>query len=233
MFAERVPLPTAMTSADAGVSFHYNLPSNYGDVHVGVYNGENYQRVEVNDQKALRIPRHASGRSRRGLPVLRGPPRASRLLRRPLRRRRRAQARDGQRDLRAPVRERRVRLPRAPRTRRWRPPPTSTSQRLLDLGDAADAARQRRVVGRAAPVRPLDAEHARPRSRRASTVTGARASRVQRPAAESNDRRRGVLVSAPGQRQHGDPARLRRADASTTSPRRRPRRIAVHGLLNF
>ena len=53
VFAERIPLPTTMTSSDAGVSFHYNLPSNYGDIHVGVYNGENYQRVELNDQKAL------------------------------------------------------------------------------------------------------------------------------------------------------------------------------------
>jgi hypothetical protein len=53
VFAERIPLPTAMTSSDAGVSFHYNLPSNYGDFHVGVFNGENYQRVEVNDQKGF------------------------------------------------------------------------------------------------------------------------------------------------------------------------------------
>src|SRR5262249_38194873 len=52
-FVERLPLLTTFTSADAGVSFHYNLPSNYGDVHVGVYNGENYQRVEVNDQKGF------------------------------------------------------------------------------------------------------------------------------------------------------------------------------------
>src|SRR5213593_2301062 len=49
VFAERIPLPTIMTSSDAGASFHYNLPSNYGDIHVGVYNGENYQRVETND----------------------------------------------------------------------------------------------------------------------------------------------------------------------------------------
>jgi Phosphate-selective porin O and P len=53
VFAERIPLPTVMTSSDAGVSFHYNLPSNYGDFHVGVYNGENYQKVEVNDKKGL------------------------------------------------------------------------------------------------------------------------------------------------------------------------------------
>jgi hypothetical protein len=53
VFAERVPLPTVMTSSDAGLSFHYNLPKNYGDTHFGVYNGENYQRVEVNSHKAF------------------------------------------------------------------------------------------------------------------------------------------------------------------------------------
>ena len=30
--------------SDAGASFHYNFASNYGDVHVGVYNGENYNQ---------------------------------------------------------------------------------------------------------------------------------------------------------------------------------------------
>jgi hypothetical protein len=60
-----------MTSADAGVSFHYNLPSNYGDIHVGVYNGENYQRVEVNNQKALEF-RGTLRPFATGLPVLRG-----------------------------------------------------------------------------------------------------------------------------------------------------------------
>jgi hypothetical protein len=52
-FAERLPLLTTMTSADAGASFHYNLPENFGDIHVGVYNGENYQRVELNNDKAF------------------------------------------------------------------------------------------------------------------------------------------------------------------------------------
>ena len=55
VFAERIPLGTTMTSADAGVSFHYNLPSNYGDVHVGLFNGENYQKVETNNQKAIEL----------------------------------------------------------------------------------------------------------------------------------------------------------------------------------
>ena len=44
-----------LSSSDAGASFRYNMPSNYGDVHVGFYNGENYNRVEVNDQKAFQV----------------------------------------------------------------------------------------------------------------------------------------------------------------------------------
>ena len=44
-----------LSSADVGATFHYNLPGNYGDVHGGFYNGENYNRAEVNDQKALMI----------------------------------------------------------------------------------------------------------------------------------------------------------------------------------
>ena len=44
-----------LSSSDAGASFRYNLPSNYGEVHVGFYNGENYNRAEVNDQKAFQI----------------------------------------------------------------------------------------------------------------------------------------------------------------------------------
>jgi hypothetical protein len=40
-----------MSSSDAGASFHYNLAQNWGDFHGGVYNGENYNKAEVNDQK--------------------------------------------------------------------------------------------------------------------------------------------------------------------------------------
>jgi hypothetical protein len=59
-------------SADAGATFHYDLPSNYGDIHVGVYNGENYNRAEVNDQKALMVrvavrPLERSGTIWRGI----------------------------------------------------------------------------------------------------------------------------------------------------------------------
>jgi hypothetical protein len=71
VFVERIPLPTAMTSSDAGVSFHYNFPRNYGEVHVGYYNGENYQRVETNNQKGFEF-RGSLRPFAAGMPVLRG-----------------------------------------------------------------------------------------------------------------------------------------------------------------
>ncbi len=43
------------SSSDFGVSAHYNLPGNYGDIHAGVYNGDSYTRAEPNDQKAFQI----------------------------------------------------------------------------------------------------------------------------------------------------------------------------------
>ena len=43
VFAER---EGAFASADAGVSFHSNIPNNYGDFHVGIYNGEDYNRAK-------------------------------------------------------------------------------------------------------------------------------------------------------------------------------------------
>jgi hypothetical protein len=44
-----------LTSSDAGVSFHYNFAKNFGDVHVGYYNGDGYSRVEANNQQAVQI----------------------------------------------------------------------------------------------------------------------------------------------------------------------------------
>jgi hypothetical protein len=58
-------------SADAGVSFHYNFPSNYGDVHGGFYNGEGYAKPEVNDQKAFEV-RGSVRPFARSTPMLRG-----------------------------------------------------------------------------------------------------------------------------------------------------------------
>jgi hypothetical protein len=42
-------------SSDAGASFHFNFPSNYGEVHVGVYNGDGYAKTDPNDQKSIQI----------------------------------------------------------------------------------------------------------------------------------------------------------------------------------
>src|SRR3989344_6918427 len=50
MFIEREGFAS---SSDAGLSFFYNIPSSWGDMHIGYYNGENYSRVEVNDQKSF------------------------------------------------------------------------------------------------------------------------------------------------------------------------------------
>jgi hypothetical protein len=68
MFPERAGY---LASSDAGASFHYNLASNYGDVHVGLYNGEGYSRAEVNDQKAVMIRATARPFARKA-PLLRG-----------------------------------------------------------------------------------------------------------------------------------------------------------------
>jgi hypothetical protein len=43
------------SSADVGAAFRYNLPGDYGDIHTGFFNGENYNRAEVNDQKAFML----------------------------------------------------------------------------------------------------------------------------------------------------------------------------------
>jgi hypothetical protein len=58
-------------SADAGASFHWNVPSNYGDIHVGVYDGEGYAKTDPNDQKAIEI-RGTVRPFARAKPVLRG-----------------------------------------------------------------------------------------------------------------------------------------------------------------
>jgi hypothetical protein len=46
-----------LTSSDYGASGHYNLPSNFGDLHLGYYNGEGYNSLAdangANDQKAF------------------------------------------------------------------------------------------------------------------------------------------------------------------------------------
>ena len=57
-------------SSDLGLSGRLAFPSNFGDVHVGVYNGEGYNRSEPNDQKAFQI--RATLRPAPAVPILRG-----------------------------------------------------------------------------------------------------------------------------------------------------------------
>lgn len=61
-FAEREGY---LASSDLGVTFRTAFPNNYGDVHVGFYNGEGYSTPEVNNKKAFMarvgfnpLPRH-------------------------------------------------------------------------------------------------------------------------------------------------------------------------------
>jgi hypothetical protein len=67
VFEEREGL---LGSSDAGASFAYTLPGEYGDVHTGYYNGEHFARTEVNDQKAFET--RATLRPLPGHPALRG-----------------------------------------------------------------------------------------------------------------------------------------------------------------
>jgi hypothetical protein len=42
-----------MSSSDFGVSAHYNMPGNFGDIHFGYYNGDTYSKPDANDQKSF------------------------------------------------------------------------------------------------------------------------------------------------------------------------------------
>lgn len=44
-----------LTSSDVGVSGRLAFPGNYGDAHVGIYNGDGYAKTEANDRKALQM----------------------------------------------------------------------------------------------------------------------------------------------------------------------------------
>jgi hypothetical protein len=63
-----------LTSSDYGASVHYVFPADYGDVHLGVYNGDGYQSLNdqngIHDQKSLQI--RASLRPAPAAPILGG-----------------------------------------------------------------------------------------------------------------------------------------------------------------
>lgn len=44
-----------LSSSDTGVAMRYVLPSDYGDIHGGFYNGEGYNKSEVNDEKSMQL----------------------------------------------------------------------------------------------------------------------------------------------------------------------------------
>ena len=44
-----------LSSSDFGATFRYNFKADYGDIHTGFYNGDNYNRAEQNDQKAFMV----------------------------------------------------------------------------------------------------------------------------------------------------------------------------------
>lgn len=72
LFVER---DGGLSSADAGVSFQTNLPSGYGNVQAGIFNGEGYSKAEANDQKSLQFratvrPLPASDTALSGLRVI-------------------------------------------------------------------------------------------------------------------------------------------------------------------
>jgi hypothetical protein len=59
-----------LSSSDVGATFRYVFAANYGEVHGGIYNGDNYNRAEPNDQKALMV--RATVRPLPAHPQLRG-----------------------------------------------------------------------------------------------------------------------------------------------------------------
>ena len=58
------------SSADVGAAFRYNLPQNYGDIQTGFFNGENYNKPEVNDRKSFMV--RGTVRPLHVHPILRG-----------------------------------------------------------------------------------------------------------------------------------------------------------------
>ncbi len=52
IFAER---EAYLSSSDVGLSGRLNLPNDYGELHLGYYNGDTYSKAEANDQKAFQI----------------------------------------------------------------------------------------------------------------------------------------------------------------------------------
>ena len=140
MFPEREGF---FASADAGASFHYQPPGNYGDIHTGVFNGENYNRSEPNDQKAFMI-RGTVRPLPTGKPVLRGIRASVFWDARPLRQERGTQPLHLRPQLTSTsMPERRLRVPRRRRSRSQSPGRRSTGKAI-----PSGSHRNRRSAGR-------------------------------------------------------------------------------------
>lgn len=59
-----------LSTSDAGATAHVAFPADFGDLHLGVYNGEGYQKSDPNDQKAFQI--RATVRPAPGVPIVKG-----------------------------------------------------------------------------------------------------------------------------------------------------------------
>jgi hypothetical protein len=44
-----------LSSSDVGLSGRLNFPNDYGEIHLGYYNGDTYSKADLNDQKAFQI----------------------------------------------------------------------------------------------------------------------------------------------------------------------------------
>ena len=187
VFAEREGF---LSSSDGGASFHYNLPSNYGDVHAGVYNGETYTKAEVNNQKAFQV--RASVRPfASGAPVLRGLRGhvfydADSYIRHDARNRFIGSATYEHQYVNAGLDYLKTKDQATAQS------PTLDGSGYVSVGDAAPE-----PMGSAAALRSL----------RAGFV-------ARRAAPQAQDCRRGVLVPAPGKRGHRAPPRLRQRHVS-------------------
>ena len=158
-----MPLPTTMTSSDAGASFHYNLPSNYGDIHVGVYNGENYSGSKPTIRRRSNSAAR-SGRSRRACRCCAGF--AAHVV---YYDDNYVEATTSASALMGNVTYEHTTSMPASTTSSAKDQTSATAadvdeQGLLDLGDAANAASERRVVRSAAAIRPLTPNTCEPAS---------------------------------------------------------------------
>ncbi len=208
-------------SSDAGVTFHTNFPNNFGDFHAGFYNGEGYGKAEVNDQKSFQMratlrpmpggssrPRDCVSRASSAAITSSGTPSAPS-----------GSAASGTSIPTSMA----ASISSAARIRRCRRPPKST--RAAGRSSSTPFFKEK-GNGFEALVR-YDSYHAEPRGD----------ARRQHLDAQPDDRRRRLLVPAPGRlRDGGASVRLRAGEVRplrTFGRTATQQRYTVHGLISF